>query len=106
VIATSEQYPHLFQAMSCIEDETTTIGSLRVPVREIPDRWGPFLSEANETIGKLSQTERSPDSEPLPAHVKPNDFLDSEFYTFCNGEYHEMSALESRHRSSRSFAWS
>jgi hypothetical protein len=96
VIATSEQYPHIFEALHAMEEETQSLGSLKIPVRDVPGRWEPYLAQVNETLGKLSKTERAPEAEPMPAHVKPNAYLDSEFYSFCNGEYHEMSAMENR----------
>jgi hypothetical protein len=95
MLVTSESHPHIIKAFNCIE-EVSSGRSFATPVREVPDRWKPFLDEINEAIGTLSQTERCPDSEPLPAHVKPDAYLDSEFYTFCNGEYHDQQRIENR----------
>jgi hypothetical protein len=96
VLISTEKFPCIIAAMNCVVDETTNIGSGNAPVREVPERWGGYLENIEETIAKLSKTERAKESPDLPAHVKPDTFMDSEFYAFCNGEFHEQSAIANR----------
>jgi hypothetical protein len=96
MIINAETHPHIIKAMNCVEEETRGMMAIPQPVREIPNRWGAHLEKINAVIGTLSTTERAPESEPLPAHVRPDAYLDSELYSFCNGEYHEMKAIENR----------
>jgi hypothetical protein len=96
MIVTSEKYPNILEAIHCMQDEMRATGSLRIPVQEVPDRWARYLDEIDETIGKLSRKERAPEAEPLPAHVKPSELLDSEFYSFCNGDGDPMRAMGNR----------
>jgi hypothetical protein len=96
VLISVEKYPRIIEAMNCVVDETTNVGSGNIPVREVPDRWGGYLENIEETFAKLSKTERAQESPDLPAHVKPDEFMDSEFYAFCNGEFHEQSAIANR----------
>jgi hypothetical protein len=96
MIITSETHPYALAALNCIDDDSRVTGSLGLPAREIPDRWGGYMENVNNTIGKMSREKRSPEAEPLPTHVKPNEFLDSEFYAFCNGEFLERTAIGNR----------
>jgi hypothetical protein len=93
LIVTSEEWPNIVEAFNTIADDT---GNIPMPVYEIPARWKSQLPDLEKTLGALSRTERAPESPPLPPHVRPNEFLDSEFYTFCNGEYTEQNAISNR----------
>lgn len=89
-----DQYPNIMAALHCIQEDSGD--RLRIPVLKVPDRWDYALPEIEKLIGTLSKKARAPESPPHPPHVKPNEFLDSEFYTFCNGEYDEQHAIANR----------
>jgi hypothetical protein len=80
--------------MHCIEQETGN--TLSFPVKEVPSRWIAFLPDIEKVLSGLSRKERAPESAPLPPHVKPSEFLDSEFFEFCNGEYDSVVAMSMR----------
>jgi hypothetical protein len=94
MIINSDSHPNLVRAIHCVQEETGT--RILVPVQKIPDRWKVFIDRIDCVIGTLRDNERAPESEPMPAHVKPDAYLDSEFFSFCNGEYHEQSAIANR----------
>lgn len=94
MLITQESHPNLIEAIHCIEDDTGN--KLKLPVKEVPDRWGPLLGNLELTIAQLSRKKRAPESEDLPPHVKPDTYLDSEFYTFCNGGFTEQLAIANR----------
>lgn len=96
MIINAESHKNIIDAMNCVDEDSAGPRAIPQPVREIPDRWRDYLDRVNASIGALSRTERAPEAEPLPAHVRPNAYLDSEFYGFCNGEYYEMRGIENR----------
>jgi hypothetical protein len=84
-IISTESHPHILEAIHLVQDDTEA-HPLAIPVQEVPDRWSPHLTEIDEVLGKLSRTVRAAEEEPLPPHVKPSELLDSELYSFCNGD--------------------
>lgn len=93
-VVSLDDYPSIIEALNTIESDNSFSAS--PPVRSIPKRWEPYLASIEETLSKLSRTERAPEAEPLPPHVKPSEFLDSEFYAFCSGEQLEQQAIANR----------
>lgn len=94
MLITTESHPNILEALHCIEQETGQ--QLAVPIKDVPDRWIPFLPDIEKVLSELSRKERAPEAAPLPPHVKPSELLDSEFYSFCNGDYDEQNAMSMR----------
>jgi hypothetical protein len=69
---------------------------LALPILQVPDRWKPYLEKIDEAITTLSRKERAPEEEPLPPHVKPSELLDSELFSFCNGDDLVMTKIANR----------
>ena len=94
MIITAETFPNILAAMNCIDEETGR--RIKDPVKEIPDRWKDYLPDIEKAIATLSRNTPAPEGEPRAPHIKPDAYLDSEFYTFCNGEFHDMRKVINR----------
>lgn len=84
MIINTDTYPHIMEAIHLIQMDTGD--HLAIPVLDVPQRWKFALPEIEDAIETLSHKERAPEEEELPPHVKPSELLDSEFYSFCNGD--------------------
>ena len=94
MLINTDSHPNILEAFHCIEDDSGN--KMKIPVREIPSRWDSFLPRIESALATLSRTERDEQAEPLPSHVKPNPYLDSQFYSFCNGEFYEQTRIANR----------
>jgi hypothetical protein len=84
VIINTDTYPNIMEAIHLIQMDSGD--HLAIPVLNVPERWKYALPEIEDILETLSHKERAPEEEPLPPHVKPSELLDSEFYSFCNGD--------------------
>jgi hypothetical protein len=94
MIISTDSHPNTMAAIHCVEEDNGN--RMAMPLANIPARWDEFLPRIEEVLGTLSKTERDEQAEPLPLHVKPNAYLHSQFYSFCNGEFYEQTRIANR----------
>lgn len=94
MIINSDDYPHTMKAVHLIQADSGD--HLAIPILNVPERWKDLMPEIEKSIGTLSLTERASEDEPLAPHVKPDSYLDSEFYTFCNGDHLVQTKIANR----------
>lgn len=90
----TDTFPTTMKAVHLIQADSGD--RLAIPLLTVPDRWNEFLPDIEQALGTLSQTKRAPEEEPLPPHIKPDQYLDSEFYSFCNGEHLAQTKIANR----------
>ena len=96
MIISSENYPTILKALHCIEEDSRGPMAMRLPMIPVPAWYTNLLPAFENALSKLSQSERAPESPPLQAHVRPDAYLDSEWYEFLNGEQDSVLAIRSR----------
>ena len=84
MIINTESHPNIMEAIHLFQMDTGD--HLAIPVQDVPDRWKELLPDIENAIETLSRKIRAHEEDDLPAHVKPSELLDSEFYSFCNGD--------------------
>lgn len=94
MIINTEHQPHIMDAVHLIQMDTGD--HMAIPVLDVPERWRLFLPQIDEAITTLSRKDRAPEEEPLPPHVKPSELLDSELFSFCNGDDLVMTRIANR----------
>lgn len=95
MIVSADKFPNILKAFHAIEDDNNP-HPICFPLYDVPTAYDTHLAGIEREMAKLSRTERAPESPPLPAHVKPDAWMDSEFYTFVNGEQQEVLDISNR----------
>lgn len=93
---TKENFPNIVEAFHALDQDSSGPRALCLPLFVIPAIYDEHLPKIEQALASLSRTERSPEAEPLPDHVKPDAYADSEFFAFCCGEYEETQAIANR----------
>lgn len=96
MLVPKDKFPNIVEAFHAIDEDNSGPQALRLPIYTIPDSYEPYIHRIETVIGSLSRKDRAPTASPLPAHVKPHEFLDSEFSAFVAGEYSEMEEITNR----------
>ena len=99
-----DSYPAIIRAMNLIREDN---GGPSWPPEQTPrvaERWQPLLPDIEQALAALSDSGPAPEDEEAITRIKggePFCYLDSELYTFCNGEQSVVDAIKARSDSLR-----
>lgn len=97
MLLTQQDYPKIVKAFHTIDEDSNGPRAIKLPAYDVPESFSPYLRRVEDTLAKLSLVTPPPEeTEPLPPHVKPDAYLDSEWFAFCCGEYYVVLAMAGR----------
>lgn len=97
MLVTQQDYPKIVKAFHTIDEDSNGPRTIKLPAYDVPAGFGQYLRRIEDTLVKMSLTSPPPEeTEPLPLHIKPDAYLDSEWFAFCCGEHDVVLAMAGR----------